>query len=561
MRFPLCFLSSRRWCHAVVRDHYHRFFRDRAAYRQTVASSPGAEQNREVLSSFGDERLVDAVLSCRKGDKHAVEQECCRLVDKLAPEVAIRLMDAWATTAPSGGGGGVRYRQQLLCVVNATHLPRSHLLHLLYLSALWKRPVPGVFESAVKRRLPELRNEGDFRELAVLCSSLFKLKIKVSDDAFLDTVAQCTTRALTSGEDRFDVISVLKFLRLCEYRSSELLEALSRYVSTHAGEMVVVECAHFLAAFASVAEYDSRAFGCLEDRVSSLLSAVAPAESSPRLHPSLMPRLKDVAKVLWAFAAVSHSPKRETLQSAAQFLEQRFASEADLYYILDALQSLICLDYFPWDLVDKATSSTVQRWASCERRTKAAQRLDFVMASAQLTRGATVEWAGRESPPQQRRDGFSDLVAVFAVHGLSASCLLPHIRIAAVTFAVCPRSLTVSPVLSMADLRRVSEDLAGSEEKPRLVSVELLDAGVVVRGGLRLRGVMAAKVRQLRTLGVRPLGLTPEEAARLAALGGGARWKWWHAFVQACAQGDPLPGDLAALLPEGVSTKQCSGVT
>lgn len=552
MRFPLCFLFSRRWCHVVVRDHYHCFFRDRPAYRQTVASSCGAGLNPDVPSSPGTEQLVSAVLSCGKKDKHALEQECCRLVDKLAPEVAIRVMDAWATAAPSGAGG-VRYRQQLLCVVDAAQLARPHLLHLLYLSALWKRPVPGVFESAVKRRLPELRNGGDFKELAVLCSSLFKLKIKVSNDAFLDAVARCTARALTSGEDRFDVIAVLKFLRLCEYRSVELLERLACYASTHAREMAVVECAHVLAAFASVADYDSRAFGCLEDRVYSLLNALHPGEPSSRLHPSLMPRLKDVSKVLWAFAAVSHSPKKETLQSTAQFLEQRFVSEADLYYVLDSLQSLICLNYFPWDLIDKATSAKAQHWASSERRTKAAQRFHFVKASAQLTRGVPVEWAGRETMPlPQRRDGFSDLVAVFAVQGLSPSCLLPHIRIAAVTFAVCPRSLTVSPLLSLADLHRVSEDM----EKPRLVSVELLDPGVKVHGGMRLTGVMAAKVRQLRTLGVCPLGLTPEEAVRLAALGGGARWKWWHAFVRACAQGDPHPGDLAALSPEGVSLKQ-----
>lgn len=554
MRFPLYFLFSRRWCH-VVRDHYRLFFRDRPAYRQTVASSCGGDVNPEVPSSPGTELLVSVVLSCGKKDKHALEQECCRLVDKLAPEVAIRVMDAWATATPNGPRGA-RYRQQLLCAVDASHLARPHLLHLLYLSALWKRPVPGVFESAVKRRLPDLPNEGDFKELAVLCSSLFKLKIKVSDNAFLGAVAHCTARALTSGEDRFDVIAVLKFLRLCEYRSAELLEGLSCYVSTHGREMAIVECAHVLAAFSSVADYDSHAFGCLEGQVYTLLSALHPGEPSSRLHPSLMPRLKDVSKVLWAFAAVSHSPKKETLQSAAQFVEQRFVSEADVYYVLDSLQSLICLDYYPWDLIDKATSTKVQHWALSERRTKAAQRFYFVMASAQLTRGVPVEWAGREKmPPLQRRDGFSDLVAVFAMQGLSPSCLLPHIRIAAVTFAVCPRSLTVSPLLSLADLRCVSENL----EKPHLVSVELLDPGVmVVHGALRLRGVMAAKVRQLRTLGVHPLGLTPEEAVRLAALGGGARWKWWHAFVQECAQGDPHPGGLAALSPEGVSLKQQS---
>lgn len=539
----------------MVRDHYHRFFRDRPTYRQTVACSLGADLNPEVPSLLGTERLVSAVLSCCRNDKHAVEQECCRLVDKLAPEVAIRVMDAWATTAPSGTGG-VRYRQQLLCVVDAMQLPRPHFVHLLYLTALWKRPVPSVFESAVKRRLPKLQNEGDFKELAVLCNSLFKLKIKVVDNAYLNTAARCTVRALMSGEDRFDIIAVLKFLRLCEYRSAELLEGLSCYVSTHSREMAVVECAHILAAFASVADYDSHAFSCLEDQVYSLLSTVNLGEPSSRLHPSLMPRLKDVSKVLWAFAAVSHSPKKETLQSAAQFLERRFASEADLYYVLDSLQSLICLDYFPWDLIDKATSAKMQHWASSERRTKAAQRFNFVMASAQLTRGVLVEWAGRETPPPpQRRYGFGDLVAVFAVHGLSPGCLLPHIRIAAVTFAVCSRSLTASPVLSIADLRRLSEDL----EKPRLVSVELLDPGVMVHGKQLLRGVMAAKVRQLRALGVHPLGLTPEEAARLAALSGGARWKWWHVFVQACARGDPHPGDLVALLPEGVSLKQCSG--
>lgn len=552
MRFPLYLFPSRRWCHTVVRDHYHRFFRDRTAYHQTVACSSGTDLNSVIPSSLGNERLVSTVLSCNKNDKHAVEQECCRLVDKLAPEVAIRVMDAWAITASSGG---VRYRQQLLCVVDAAHLPRPHLLHLLYLSALWKRPVPGVFESAVKRRLSELQNEGDFKELAVLCSSLFKLKMKVSDDAFLDAVARCTAHALRSGEDRFDIIAVLKFLRLCEYHSTELLEELSRYVSVHSREMAVVECAHILAAFASVAQYDFCAFGCLEDRVCSRLSTLTPGEPSSRLHPSLMPRVKDVAKVLWAFAAVSHTPKKETLQSTAQFLEQRFV-ETDLYFVLDSLQSLICLDYFPWDLIDKVTSAKAQHWASSERRTKAAQRLDFVMTSTQLTRGMPVKRARQETTPlPQRRDGFGDLVVAFTAHGLSPSCLLPHIRIAAVTFAVCPRSLTVSPLLSLADVRRASGDL----EQPCLVSVELLDPGVVVRGGQRLRGVMAAKVQQLHTLGVRPLGLTPEAAARLAALGGGARWKWWRAFVQACVRGDPHPGDLAALLPEGVSPKQCSG--
>ncbi|KAH9365344.1 hypothetical protein HPB48_017477 [Haemaphysalis longicornis] len=465
-----------------IKDHYHCFFRDRPAYRQTVASSCGAGLNPDVPSSPGTEQLVSAVLSCGKKDKHALEQEClASLVDKLAPEVAIRVMDAWANPRlPQWGPGVFGTGQQLLCGRQETWPHRlgqgRHLLHLLYLSALWKRPVPGVFESAVKRRLPELRNGGDFKELAVLCSSLFKLKIKVSNDAFLDAVARCTARALTSGEDRFDVIAVLKFLRLCEYRSVELLEGLACYVSTHAREMAV---------FASVADYDSRAFGCLEDRVYSLLNALHPGEPSSRLHPSLMPRLKDVSKVLWAFAAVSHSPKKETLQSTAQFLEQRFVSEADLYYVLDSLQSLICLNYFPWDLIDKATSAKAQHWASSERRTKAAQRFHFVKASAQLTRGVPVEWAGRETMPlPQRRDGFSDLVAVFAVQGLSPSCLLPHIRIAAVTFAVCPRSLTVSPLLSLADLHRVSADL----EKPRLVSVELLDPGVKVHGGMRLTG-------------------------------------------------------------------------
>lgn len=546
-------VTGHRYCHRYIRDHYFGFFRESGVYHRTVATTNAqlgpAALEMSALPALGDDHLVGAVLSCcassaRGAQAHALERECCRRVGHLAPELAISVMDAWATGSPYCGGTYVR---QLLRTVDLRQLPRPHLVHFLYLLALKKCSVPPDFVSAVEHRLPEFKLEGDFRELAVLCSSLFKLKIRVSNDAFLHVVSQHTARALALREDRFDILATLKFLRLCEHYSADVLKNLASYVADHSQELVVTECAHMLAAFSSVAVYDRGTFERLEDSVVSLLRARSSSKrDSSRLHPSLRPRVKDVAKVLWAFAAVNHSAKSESLQVAVQFLEQNFTSNRDLYHLLDALQSLICLDCYPWSLIDRATSPSAERAVSFDGKKKTTLRLAFVAASAQLMRGTPLTAmlpSSREQPP--RRDGFGDLVAVFGERRLRASCLLPHIRIAGVAFAVCPQSLRVSPVLDVADVRR-RKTPAGNYES-RIVSVELLDDSVLVRNsGGRLRGVMAVKVRQLRALGVLVIAVSPEEIMRLAALPD--RRQWWDTFVRACALDEPPPAGFKTML-------------
>lgn len=538
-------VTKYRRCHGYVRDHYFGFFRESTAYHRTVATGTqlgAATPEAPVLSALGDDQLVNAVLSSssslvKGGHVHALERECCRRVGSLAPEVAIRVMDAWATCSPHCGN---TYVQQLLHAVDVRQLPWPHLVHLLYLLALKKCSLPTDFVSAVEERLPEYQLEGDFRELAVLCSSLFKLKIRVSDDGFLHLISQRTARALASCEDRFDIVAALKFLRLCEHYSADVVNNLASYIAAHSQELVVTECAHMLAAFSSVAAYDRDTFNYLEDRVVSLLREHASTKhNSSRLHPSLYPRVKDVAKALWAFAAVSHSTKGESLQVAVQFLEQNFKSNRDLYHVLDALQSLICLNCYPWKLIDRATSPSAERSVSLNGKKKAFLRLIFVAASAQLARGMPLTAklaASREQLP--RRNGFGELVAVFGERRLRASCILPHIRIAGVAFAVCPNSLRVSPVLDMADIMRRTTP-AGDRES-RFVSIELLDDSVLVRdSGGHLRGIMSVKVRQLNALGMLVIGVSPEEVVRLSALSD--RRQWWDVLVRACALDEPLP--------------------
>lgn len=538
-----------------VRDHYFNYFRESDAYRQTVATRDATPRLPSTpplpaLSAVGDEHLAAAVLSsaavsAKREHVLAVEKECCRRVGHLSPEVAIRVMDAWASI-PHGAGNA--YARHLLRTVDVAQLPQPHFVHLLYLLALEKCTVPVNFVASIKRRLPEFQREQDFKEMAIVCSSLFKLKIKVLDEAFLNNIARHTSGALKSSKDRFDIIATLKFLRLCQHYNADLLENVARYAIDHCQELVVVECAHMLAAFSSVAVYDKRTFECLEHRVASILGAQTQSMTNlSRLHPSLQPRLKDVAKVLWAFAAVSHCAKKQSLQVSVQFLEQQFTSHKDLYHVLDALQSLICLNCFPWDLIDRATSPSAERAVLCSGKKKATLRLAFVAASAQLARGGAVLPASAPGrmPPPSGRDGFAELAAVFGAHGLRASCLLPHIRIAGVTFSVCLRSLHANSVLDLAELQR-STEFAG-DLAPRLISMELLDESVLVRNsGRHLRGIMAAKVRQLHALGVCVIGVTPEEACRLAALPN--ERDWWNTFVRACAQGKPTPDGLGAVL-------------
>lgn len=557
-----------------IYDHYFGYFRETDLYRRTTARSD-PELRRFVLSSgarldasaLSVPELVEAALCCEDtsfGRHHGrkIEDECCRRARHLPPLTSVTLMDAWASSL-----GGKGYLREVVphWTRYACSAETFDFVHLVYLASLGKG-APESFLHAVADRLRTVLPECALREVGILCSSLFKLKLRVADDAVLAAVARSAAGGLRSRGDRFDVVSALKFLRSCEYYDAKLLAEIAAYVREEGGELAVAECAHFLAAFSSVAAYDEPTFRRLERRVADLLRDPRSTRDGHRAHPAESPRVKDVAKVLWALAHVGHDADNWILETAEEFLERRSAP-SDVFHVLDALQSFVCLDFYPRRLIEEMLSADVRHTIVSSHLRKPSKQLAFVRMSASVMLGDTLKGGPPlEDPPSSRtdraqyeRDCFRDLADLFAARGLPVSCALPHIHVAGVTFTVCPSSLTTRPVLDFRDLKggskqlNLSRDLidavsgtrkqrpdgggsARASARSTFVSVELLDGGVLVRGSeSTMRGIMKAKVVQLRRLGIKVVFATPGQVKAVSKLSGVDRDDWWVRFVKRCA--------------------------
>ncbi|CAN8002225.1 unnamed protein product [Ixodes hexagonus] len=578
-----------------IYDHYFGYFRKTDLYGRTVARSDPklrgfvlSNETRLDVSALSDSELVEAVLCCEDASfwkRHCcrIESECCRRVGYLPAPTSVAVMDAWAASL-----GGKVYLREVLphWTRHVRAFETFDFVHLVYLASLHKS-APESFLQAVTSRLETVLKDCNLREVGILCSSLFKLKARVADDAVLAAVAQFAAEGLSSRGDRFDVVSTLKFLRLCEHYDGRLLAELAAYVQEKSGEFVTVECAHFLAAYASVAAYDEPTFRKLEQRVVDLLqnpgeTAQLSNEERYKSHPAELPRVKDVAKVLWALAHVGHSADGLTLKTAEKFLEQRFTPN-DIFHVLDALQSFVCLDFYPRHLIEETLSRNVQRTITSSHKHKPSKQLYFVKMSASVMLGDDFKCppedlqSSRTDQAQYERAGFQDLADLFAARRLAPSCILPHIHIAGVTFEVCPSSLNVKPVISLRDLQRgrkqldlsqslidalsgkrktqvESSDVAHTSTQSVFVSVELLDKDVLVRGSeSTMRGILRAKVIQLRRLGVKVVFATPNQVRLVSELRGVTGDEWWNQFLKRCASdSDPqfcqcISGDGAAL--------------
>lgn len=577
-------LIARRPCHAEnaihrVHDYYFSYFREADGYRTVAHSNPDL---RMVVSSkavkqlsptsLSNAELVEVVLCCAEITgwrrwRRDIESECVRRAASLPFVMSVAVMDAWAAAF----GGKVYLREMLPRWSCGLHTAsKSDFIHLVYLASLGKR-APDVFVRAVLQRLHMMLQDSKLRELGVICSSLFKLKVKTKDTLILDAVARCTEHNIAADGDRFDIIAALKFLRLCEHHDARLLTQLAVYVEKNAGNFMLVECAHFLAAFSSVGAYDEATFRKLERKFTALLHDLrgCPGGTS-KTHPSDAPRVKDVAKVLWAFASVGHNADSDSLDAATEFLEDHFTVNSALH-VLDAVQSLICLNTYPLDLIQKVISQHyLQKIVTMSQKAKPLKQLLFVKSSASIMIDGKLGNPGKYPGPakpdstQFARDGFKVLADLLAASGLSASYVLPHIRIASFAFSVCPESYATATI-NFANLRGAGSELPLSQDlidavsgkrgschgkissfatlppSATIVNIELIDDSVLLKdSNTAMRGIMKAKLRQLRRLGLKVVLVTPQEVQSITELQGESRVRWREEFLKRCVN-DAIP--------------------
>ncbi|XP_064479727.1 uncharacterized protein LOC135393099 [Ornithodoros turicata] len=558
-----------------IHEHYYSHFLNNPKYRTVARSDLNLQKellNRHFLqvnpAGLSDTELLQAILLCRdssvfKSKWKDLDRECCKRISKFSFSISVQIMDSWITQLGNTAFNG----EFFACAVAywALHVrfsTKEEFVHLVYLLSR-KKSVPENLSSSLSTNLYKFLPSLTPRELAVVCSSLFKLKCKDFDFTTLNKVATEVEQLMLLHEDRFDLISVLKFLRMCKYYKETLLAKLTSYILAQCDTFNVTECAHFLATYSSVKVCERDVFEKLEARAFSSLKTFIKrgVTIDSKMHPSIAPRIKDVARVLWALASVGHQISNLNSTMAVQFIEDNFHPDT-IPHVLDALQSLACFGVYPEDLTCRACASITENHLTHHPKKKLFQQFVFVKNSA------LIMLSRQKLPPLLmshavdasliHRPSLMNLINLYNSEGLCPSCILPHIRIAGVALVVAS-ALSFTPVNNLEDLlsrtRRtvhvsplILKGLVGHNGLDKIqddsvvpssvripVSIEVLDHSVTLRNSsASLLGVMRAKVEQLKTLGIKVVFLTPSCIESLSKLPHKSRRDWLNDVLRDC---------------------------
>lgn len=553
-----------------IYDHYFDHFARCLDYKTVARSNVKLEKDLSDTSfsklnpaSLCDGELVEAVLLCgnptfARENLKLLDEECRRRLPKLRFDLSVQLMHAWWMAVANEAFKGEYFNSAVaywpLHLKFATKLEFVHLVYLLGQNKMNPKDLSNILRARFNVFLPSFTP----KELAIVCNGFFKLKSGISDPAVLDLVARQAEKLMTSTKDRFDLVAILKFFRLSQYYNKEFLTKLSDYAVSHCGSFNVTECAHFLAAYSCVNVYEqnvfcnvtSRAFSCLK------LALEGSAPTDFRAHPADVPRVKDVAKLLWALANVGHEIHEEHSATSVRFIKANLSPNV-ITHVVDALQSLVCLGVYPRDLIRQVCSSGTERKLARMSKRKPLQQFIFVRNSASIMLGSSTEiapWTGIDTWQLERRS-LTDFINAYSAEGLFPSHVLPHIRIAGVTLSVRSKPLSVEVVngplsekaVDLQVSRRLLESIAGrggsqwdskETQSPRtFVSIEVLDESVLVRGSsTQLLGIMKAKLRQLKQLGIKVVLLTPDFVETICQWPEKRRTEWLNSSLRDCVR-------------------------
>ncbi|GFS77153.1 uncharacterized protein NPIL_487321 [Nephila pilipes] len=473
-----------------------------------------------------------------------LDEKCAISVERWSLDLAFYILDAWFII----WGPKVFKRHYYSAVASLwgrrmKKCSKFNLILMLYFIGMSKNSPPFLMES-VEERMEAFASYFSDEEWAVACLSFFKTSTQMNSNLLLKHACQAAENLLLKG-DRFNVISILKCLRLSKYYNEKLWEILKRYTLNEYNTFIFVECTNFLATFATQNVYEKELFNCLETKGLQALqtemnSLTEDEYKNIKTHPSLKSRVKDIARFLWALTCMGHNVKEETVDFLTDIIRQRWKMgefDKQVHILIDYLQSLCLIRYYPCDILLNVLQTSTLRKILYLNRSKPKYQLYFLQRSTQIE-APNVEICMKNmfnpipkslDKDIKERNGFQafiDILNKTSIKNYKCCYFMPHIMISGIVLGIdCNKS-----ELSEEDLAKkfsvlqkylregiISNQMEGFLKNDRdYICVEILDPSVCVNDSAKPVGLMATKMRQLKTLNMRVVALTSDDINKLS---------------------------------------------
>lgn len=464
-----------------------------------------------------------------------IDEKCALSVNRWPLDLSLYVLDAWFIIL-----GPKVFRKHYYCAFSnllnkkMKKCSKYDLILSLYFIGMSKKSPPFLMEF-MKYKMEYFVSDLTDEEWAIACLSFFKTSTKMDSELLLK---QCSKAAenLMLKNDRFNLISVLKCLRLSEYFDANLMKKLGDFIKKEHKSFNFVECTNFLASFATLNVYDCEIYNCLEIQgVSELSKENAIPEYSidiKKIHPAERSRVKDLARFLWGMSFVGHTMDKWSLDKLIDFLSARLEIgefESNLPVLVDCVQSLILLGQYPQNIIEYVLNPLSMQKISNIEKAKPKYQLYFISRSAYLENCIT-EIKNRKSinniPKSlekeiSQRQGFLEIIdylnANLKEKSFICCYILPHIMISGIFIATdhkenSSNNSVTSTLLKLIEDGIVSKSVQSILNESKIYTcVELLDPSVCIHGGNMPIGLMKTKIRQLQKLNINVITLSLEE--------------------------------------------------
>lgn len=465
-----------------------------------------------------------------------IDEKCALSVDRWPLDLSLYVLDAWFIIL-----GPKTFRKHYYCALSnllnrkMKKCSKFNLILVLYFIGMSKKSPPFLMEF-ILYKMEHFVSDFTDEEWAIACISVFKTSTKMNSDLLLKA---CTKAAenLMLKNDRFNLISILKCLRLSDYFDRRLMAKLNEYIQNEYKTFNFIECTNFLASFASQNIYNYETYNCLEKQGISQLSKESLTEKfnkeTAKIHPSERSRVKDIARFLWAMAFVGHNINTKSIDFMVDGLDARLKSgefESNLPVLIDSVQSLILFGQYPLGMIEHILNpSAVQKISDLEKA-KPKYQLYFINRSAYLEKGIAEIKNSKffnnipkilEKDIEQRK-GFQDLVSYLKTNlkeNTFICCyIMPHIMISGIFVATTTKKEnTTNSLITSTLLKYIEDGVISRNIRPLLhedkvyTCIELFDPSVCIHESTVPLGLMKTKICHLQKLNVDVITLTPEE--------------------------------------------------
>lgn len=468
-----------------------------------------------------------------------LDEKCALSAERWPLDLSFYVLDAWFII-----WGPKLYQKHYYTAITSlwgrkiNKCSKFNLILMLYFIGMSKVSPPFLMES-IEDRMERFVADFSDEELAVACLSYFKTSKRINSDSLLRQSCLAAENFL-SKNDRFNAISILKCLRLSKFYDEKLWDVLKDYTVKEINTFNFVECTNFLAVFASQNVYDEALFNYIENRgiltlqEEAHLMANNESDLSPKTHPSIRSRVKDIARFMWGLTSVGHPVKEPSLQYISDIVKERISSgdfDSQSHVLIDCLQSFTLASYYPQEILATVlTKSTLKKVYNSDRA-KPKYQLFFIQKSIQVEKpelqydlrtifNPIPKRLDRELNERKGLKDIKNILSKTSIKNFKVCYVMPHIMIAGIIVGENLDS-TNSPKKLGNDLRLykkyIDEGIISKQASDIFYSgnvftvIEVLDPTMCAIGSESPLGLMKAKIRQLKALNFKTVTLSTKQ--------------------------------------------------